>query len=218
VTPKQAFDEMIKGQVGPFLREAGFTGSAGNWTRTVDLGDMELINFQRSRDAVTTFVNLAVMPKAWWELMKFTLDNPSAKPNFSYGVWNERMARSPHPLYAKTIACAWSIQDEAAARTAGDDMCAQFSAHALPAMARLVDRPNLLAYLRTGEGGGPGRRPRPLALAVLLSEYGPSAELDEVLARTIAFAGSDRETCELRERQVAWIQERSRSIATPAGM
>jgi hypothetical protein len=70
---------MVRQQVGPVLRAAGFTGSAPTWRLRSGRGDFAVVNLAGSRwntaDEVRFDVNLALVPQPWWQFStRFLLD------------------------------------------------------------------------------------------------------------------------------------------------
>ncbi len=177
----EAFRLMLRDRIGPALREAGFKGSSPTWTFTASRGDLALVNVQRSRwsppGEVRFAVNLSVLPEPWWRWCQQAglAGAPSSKPKEYHGLWRHRLRpRSPSVTAPGTAGGWWIVRDAASAAAAADDVIAGLRDEALPTLMRLTDRQELLAEVR---GGGFIQGP----VAVLLSDEGPSTELDAVL-------------------------------------
>jgi hypothetical protein len=179
VTLVTSYRELLRDQVGPALRRCGFAGSNGRWTlRDPVSGDLAIVQAQGSKgntaDEVMFFVNLAVVPLPWW---RYTVDlyaHPG-EPKEYHGVWRKRVERPGPEAVGRD---EWRFTDATSAHAVGARVADLLTTTGVPLLRRYLDRSALLDHLRTRDvtrltGGEP--------LAVVLSDAGPSAELDAVL-------------------------------------
>lgn len=207
-----AYRGLLRDQVGPALRRCGFAGSSGRWTlRDPASGDLAIVQAQGSKwnsaDEVTFFVNLAVVPEPWW---RYTVDlyPEKGEPKEYHGVWRDRLERpGPEPIGRDE----WRFTDAAAAQTVGAQVADLLTATGVPLLRRYLDRSAVLDYLRTRDtsrmtGGEP--------LAVMLSDAGPSAELDAVLGALAAALTPDSSPSLRRkvQRLVDWTTAHAASV------
>jgi hypothetical protein len=203
-----AFTEMSARQVAPMLRSKGFRGSTGTWTRTSADGDCAIVNLQKSKwntaYEVAFTVNLSLVPKPWfeWQQNEYGL-GASAKPREEHGLWRERLKPSAG---LSEDGHFWLIRDAASASACGADVTAQLESTGLPRLTRLLDRDTLLGAIRA-EDFGYTKMSGLMPLALVLSDYGPGAELDA----TIKGLGSDPkwQHWKLKDDFVTWVHERA---------
>lgn len=199
-----SYRELLRDQVGPSVRRCGFTGSSGRWTlRDPTSGDVAVVQAQGSRwnsaEEVTFFVNLAVVPQPWWRYM-VDLYAHSGEPKEYHGVWRDRLERpGPEPVGRDE----WRFTDAISAHAVGAQVADLLTTTGVPLLRRYLDRSTVLDYLRTRDtsrlsGGEP--------LAVVLSDAGPSAELDTVLETLVASLTPDSSLALQRkvERLLDW--------------
>jgi len=199
-----SYRELLRDQVGPALRRCGFAGSSGRWTlRDPASGDLAIVQAQGSKwnsaDEVTFFVNLAVVPQPWW---RYTVDlyAHTGEPKEYHGAWRDRLERpGPEPVGRDE----WRFTDAASAQAVGAQVADLLTTTGVPLLRRYLDRSTVLDYLRTRDtsrlsGGEP--------LAVVLSDAGPSAELDTVLEILVASLTPDSSLALQRkvERLLDW--------------
>jgi hypothetical protein len=213
VTAIDDYKAMLKDQVGPALRGAGFKGSAGNWRLAADNGDLVIVEAQSStmttKDRVLFTINLAAVPAPWVAFKHDGYDLPKILHAY-HGVLGERL----HALRGGVSRGGegwWEVTDALSAAVCGTDINQQLVTNAFPVMRRLLDRRQLIAALKTGAMGIPGSRGRaPInyyALAILLAEDGPSADLEAALA---AVAADRRPVIHAHnERVLAWARSRA---------
>jgi hypothetical protein len=179
-----SYRELLRDQVGPSLRRCGLAGSGGQWTlRDPASGDVGIVEAQGSKwnsaDEVTFFVNLAVVPLPWWRYM-VDLYGHSGKPKEYHGVWRDRLERpGPEPVGRDE----WRFTDAASAHAVGTQVADLLTTTGVPLLRRYMNRSAALEYLRTRD---PSRLTGGEPLAVVLSDAGPSAELDSVLETLVA--------------------------------
>src|SRR4051794_27030330 len=111
---------MLKQQIGPLLRGTGFKSAASTWRLQSARGDVALINLQTSRwnadDEIRFYVNLAIVPAAWWEFLSQQLDKPPSTPRESHGLLRRRLdPPKAHP----PLRHGWLVHDAHSARTCG---------------------------------------------------------------------------------------------------
>jgi uncharacterized protein DUF4304 len=198
---------MLRDRISPALRSAGFRRSGTTWTHTAPNGDRAIINVQSSRMSSASeaifIVNLAALPEPWWSWQQHLLGERARTPKEYDGLWRDRLhARAEVHNRGDRW---WSVRDSRSAERCADDVLAQLADTALPRLHELLDRVAMLAAVRNGQlGFGPVYTLAPLA--VLLADQGPSAELDELIARLAAEPDPARHTHNRRLR--SWIQQR----------
>jgi hypothetical protein len=102
------------------------------------------------------------------------------------------------------------IRGQEDARRCAPDVIGQLVDTAVPRLKQLLDRDTLLATVRARDFGSRGPHDPSTAIAVLLSDRGPSAELDELLDRR-AKANELRSPRVQDDRFIAWIRRRVES-------
>ncbi|MDH2415261.1 DUF4304 domain-containing protein [Nocardioides sp. CER19] len=186
-TVQAALKAALRDVVGPAAREHGFKGSVPNWRRNTDLGDWAIVNVQTSqyssRESLRCVVNLSLAPQpwlAWTEARQGPLPKSLGE---SYGLYRERLhpSGSPAGVYAW-----WEVNDPDDAPDVAADIQCQLEQVGWPTLERLLDRTAMVEQVRAGDLGFAKREFHGVffarAEAVLLSDYGPSAELDEQLS------------------------------------
>lgn len=83
-TAQEVYTEMLANRISPFMREQGFTGSQGKYSLRSP-GYWVLAGFQRSaystRSEVTFTINLLVVSRAEWELLRQERPELSESPS-----------------------------------------------------------------------------------------------------------------------------------------
>ncbi len=203
------FRLMLRDRIGPALREAGFRSSLPTWTLTASRGDRALVNVQRSRwsppGEVEFTVNLSVLPAPWWRWWQQvgSAGAPSKEPKEYHGLWRDRLRPGSPSVSAPDKVGWWIVRDAASAVAAAADVVTGLQDNALPTLKRLTDRQQMLAEVR-----GPGFNLAPLA--VLLSDEGPSAELDAVLAEMAT--GEDEDMRLIYAPMIPWCRENASKV------
>jgi hypothetical protein len=95
VTGKEAYAAMLRDVISPRLRAVGFTGSSGSYVWPSETHWIQ-VGFQKSRsgtvDDVKFTVNLTVMSKVDWELVRGSYSGSGARPaptaNYAEGWWD----------------------------------------------------------------------------------------------------------------------------------
>lgn len=109
------------------------------------------------------------------------------------------------------FAQSWPLPDDPdAMRAVAEELCRQLDTVGLPTVEPFLDRDRLLEHLRQQASIG---QAKPI-LAFVLSDHGPSTELDHVLADLPLSCEPD--DVELRTSQVAWVRNRLRGIQETA--
>jgi Domain of unknown function (DUF4304) len=214
VTAQDELKVAMRTLVGPWLRSRGFKGSGNTWRLKSDRGDFAIVNVQTSqfstRDELTFAVNMAVAPEPWlsWNAFrtypgtdpKYLLRPNPSKPR-AEGVWAGRL----QPGGNKPGSEWWIVSDESTAIAAANDVILQLDRAGLPWLRRLLDREAITELVRTSDGDGFWCN-RYLTLAVLLSDEGPSDDLDQALV-----AANDPESpigAHTQDELQAWSRER----------
>jgi hypothetical protein len=171
-------------RVGPALRSAGFKGSAPTWTLTNAAGDRAIVNVQSSdastRHEVRFTVNTAVVPLVWWRWTRHQAGGSgSSLPKEHDGLWRDRL-RARRQQAAGRLDW-WSVSDAASAWRAADDVVGQLLGGVIAELERLLQPGAMIEAAKTGRMGYTTYDTRG-ALAVLLTDSGPSDELRNLLA------------------------------------
>jgi hypothetical protein len=187
VTALDDLNDALREIVGPFLRKEGFRGSGQTWRLKAPNCDVAVVSVQRSkfstRDHVQCLVALAVVPEVWWQWER---DSPggatSTQPSTAHAFYIEGLG----PKGTAEARPWWHVTRGTDAELAALDMVTQLRETGLPALRHLLNREAMIDALRSGDFGEAPRFER--ALAVLLSDYGPSPELEQLLTRIEASA------------------------------
>ena len=201
--------------VAPSLRDAGFRGSGQTWRLASAGGDVAVVNVQLSQwntDAeATAYLNLAVLPAAWWAWLRESGAAGGEQPGEVHGLYRARL--EPLPTH-RGAPGGWECWDEVSARLAARDMRSRLlSSDGLPAVRRLLSPERFTQALRDGQAGvlSGSRGWCDVGLAVLLSDVGGD-ELDEVCDRLLATDGP-RPWREHAAAVVRWARARARAQA-----
>lgn len=150
------------------------------------------------------------MPRPWYEWFQREYGHRSSRKIREYdGLWRDRLHPSQRVPQGGTE--FWLIKSEADATACGADVAAQLIRAGLPRLSALLDRDQLLRAIRAGNFGFM-KMPPDKALAIMLSEEGPSVELDVVIG---SLEGSQWDRWKGRDDFVTWIRERSARPARP---
>lgn len=193
--------------VGPYLRSQGFKGSGSSWRRWTELEDCAVISVQGLRwntsDEASCIINLGVVPKPWleWEQHHFGRPINPKTMHASIGCWCDRIGSTLSTDRGKGERW-WQIRDRDSAVAAADNMVERLGQVALPTLDRLLERDRMLDAVRSGESGFLNVEARNRRFAVLLSEHGPSPELDGVLGRLASEGNQATDEC------VKWVRAR----------
>jgi Domain of unknown function (DUF4304) len=182
-TAQEALKAVLRDRVGPVLRSAGFEGSAPTWTLANAAGDRAIVNvqssFTSSRSEVWFTVNTAVVPLAWWRWTNYRHGKSESRAAKEYdGLWRMRVdARRQQALIRPEW---WSVTDIASAERAADDVVEQLRDEVIGGLQRLLEPGVMLTVARSGQIGKVKFDTRG-AMAVLMTERGPSDELQALL-------------------------------------
>lgn len=192
VDAKASLKRAIADTVVPLLRANAFKGTSPTWVRTNDRGDAAVVNVQQSpwntREEVSFYVNLAVVPEPWRAWMAAKESKPVGRTVKEYdGLWRARL--DPTPVVGGPPG-SWRVTDASTAAAAARDVSRRLLDAGLPALERSMDRTTMLDALRDGTLNGIYRAGwesyRGKALVVLLADSGPSPELDSAIASLCA--------------------------------
>lgn len=196
-------DILIRDVVAPLMGERGYKRSGRSFRFDTDSWNGAFVGFQESRlgrHDLEFYVNMTVDFAARREWM-FGYEDDHKKANELDGLWRTRLA-VPGKLWMQEVHL-WEFNPEDMAAV---DLFRTTLSAALDRLEYLTVPSNMVQALR--------RHELPIAeielpseqhaVALLLSEEGPSAELEEVLAKLEADHG--------RDEFVTWVRQR---IATP---
>jgi hypothetical protein len=216
--PRKARDVLYNRYVNPLMLELGFLRERRIYRRFNGLGDCVLVEFQVSqwigRDAYAFYVVPTVAPRAWMEW--YTAQGVAVnfdKPNQTSGL-EERLA-VPNPV-ASTRPDLWIIDTVESAHIVGVEL-AEALRPWLRELVGMLDRDLFVERLRERDDYPFGSRSgRDAVLAMLLSDWGMTDELEALLAkdeeqfRTRAVASDDEEQATAAGSPFAkWIRERA---------
>jgi hypothetical protein len=213
MTAQEDLKIVLRDIVSPAARTGGFKGSGTTWRRTNDLGDWAIVNVQSSswstRDSLRCVVGVALAPKPWLDWQQQSLGRlPRSIPE-NLGLYRQRL----HPTGSPDDTDAWwEIDGSGSAQTAAEDMVERLNADGWPFLSRLLDRSAMIQQIRDGELGHVRRSFGyrgyfARAEAVLLSERGPSDELEALL--TVAVDDAMPAQREHAEAFAEWVRMRA---------
>lgn len=206
---QQSFEKMSNEQVAPMLRSEQFAGSRGTWSKRSAHGDWAIVNLQKSRwntsDRVAFTVNLSVVPEPWfaWQAKQYGFAS-TKKPREENGLWRDRL----HPSAGLSEdGQFWVVSDAATALACGEDVIGQLQNFGIPHLLKLLDREALMDAIRA-EDFGYMKMSRLIPLVVMLSESGPSEELDQAISSLESNLPGFRDW-KLKGEFVTWARERA---------
>jgi hypothetical protein len=206
MTGRTSFRAMISAHVGPFLHARGYAGTASVWRRANQYGDSVGVQFYRKESEF--FTEIGMVPGALWQYFRHDgTVKPDAEPDVLVGLLRSRIRRDPAGLPPRQamFAQSWPLHDDPdAMRAIAEELCRQLDTVGLPTVEPFLDRDRLLEHLRQRASTG---QVKPI-LAFVLSDHGPSAELDSVLADLPISCEPD--DVDLRTSQVTWVRNRLR--------
>jgi hypothetical protein len=213
-TVQAALRAALRDVVGPSARAHGFTGSAPNWRTSNALGDWAVVNVQSSayntRQSLRCVVNLSLAPDPFIAWTARGHARPKV-PGEGYGLFRQRL----HPAGTPAgVDGWWQVNHPDEAAVAAADIRTQLEVDGWPVLRRLLDRDQLMAQVRAGDLGHMKRKPVDVffarAAALLLSDAGPSAELDEQLAHALEHTPDKHR--EHAESFDAWVRRRAAGL------
>lgn len=136
-----AYNAMLKDVIGSRLRELGFHGSAGVYTRP-DPTHFIRIGFQKSvygsRQHVKFTLNISAINKAGWERTRaekgYLPKEPSASRYYGHEHWQRRIGQ----LMPQGSEPWWELTPNADMTAVARDVLSAIETHALPAIAAAV--------------------------------------------------------------------------------
>jgi len=164
------------------------------------------VNLQKSKwntaDEVEFTINLALMPKPWfeWHQMQYRLPE-SSKPRVHDGLWWDRLSPNPELSMDGEF---WRIIDRATAETCAADAVDRLDRVGIPRLLELLDRDSLMRAIRVGDFGFDKGSPS-MPLAILLSDSGPGPELEEAIAKL----EPELVGWKLKDQFVSWVRDRA---------
>ncbi|GII25592.1 DUF4304 domain-containing protein [Planosporangium mesophilum] len=204
---RNAFHAMLDKRIDPVLRSAGFRRSSGTWRLTAAHGDIAVVNVQKSQwtstDEVPFFVNLAVLPAAWWEYCsQIFLQGCRVAPLESDGLLRRRL--DPPEDRPTPVRGGWQVHDATSAGACGLVLSEQLDRVAIPELRAMLDRDHLFEFIRSGaEGWWVTGKPQ-LAMAYVIVDRGLRAQLGEILD---AFDSAPNSSYDVA--QSAWLRRRA---------
>jgi len=187
--------------VGAALKPRGFTRTGSMLRIANDLGDIGLLQLQRSRMSdgprLYYYVEMGVLPLAWADWVRTT---GRARPDASDGLWTQRLSGPSAEQFEVTP----RMSAEASAAYVLERLDAE------PLMFELLDREVFLAKAR--RGGFTGMHRPELARLCLLLDFADDAAIDaelKELTRVPSPPGS------LKFRFIAWgmaYRERQQAV------
>lgn len=166
------------------------------------------MNLQKSKwnrsDEVAFTVNLAIVAAPWfdWDAHRGLVKRDSKLREY-HGLWREWLNPSPSASEDREF---WIVRDEASAEASGVDVATKLADAGLPRLNSLLNRAELMTAIRAGDFGMFKIPPLP-PLAVMLSDSGPSPELDRVLADLNTVPGWA--AWDLKDDFVNWVRQRA---------
>ncbi len=188
MTMQKALKDALRDILGPEARAHGYKGTAPTWRKSTSLGDWAIVNVQSSKANTAQYakctINLSLVPEAAWDWQRHRIPGLPPIPAESHGLFRERL--QPAGSFGH-VERWWEMRSIEEARAAVGDMVAQLRENGWPVLDLLLDRDELLARVQKQDLGffkGPGHEAYfSHAEALLLSDRGPSAELDQALRR-----------------------------------
>ncbi|WP_426562463.1 hypothetical protein ACPPVT_17450 [Angustibacter sp. McL0619] len=170
-------DQVVRDRVAPVLKDAGFKRKGRAFWLASPSGDYAVVAVSAFKLAVHDaefFVDFAVTPKAYLDFVNRNGDAQGAPG----GLWTDRLQVPGKQTIAMRDHWSFDLDDDAT----GEQLTTLLR-QVVPSLIRLLDRRNLLAYVRE-----PSTRmqeiwirPREAAVALLLADDGPSAELEQLV-------------------------------------
>ncbi|HCT75294.1 MAG TPA: hypothetical protein DGT23_01600 [Micromonosporaceae bacterium] len=215
VSAVDLYKAMLRDQVGPALRVHGFRGSSKLWIKVdAGSGDYAIVQAQSSTASLASEVrfaiNLAVVPVPWWQWQQERFG--SKTPREYDGLWHARL--TPHLSSGKRGGDRWwQLSDAASADACGREVIALLAEVGLPWLGRLLHRPTLIDLARQHDPAI-SEPIKEVALPVLLSDEGPSPELDDALQQlqTVVDANPRLDRAAF-DGLAQWIRDRASSKA-----
>lgn len=214
VTVQVALRSALRDVIGPAARAHGFQGSAPNWRKVSDRGDWAIVNVQSSRyssaESLRCVVNLSLAPEPWLAWTVATRGPLPKQLPESYGMYRKRLLPTVTP---SGVDGWWEVNHPDEAPGVVADIARQLGETGWPTLERLLDRQSMLDQVRAGDLGFVQREHHGVlvawAHALLVSDHGPSDELDEQLAYALQHTTDSQREDDLRFD--AWVRRRAES-------
>ncbi|MGH8879343.1 MAG: DUF4304 domain-containing protein [Stackebrandtia sp.] len=216
MTAQIALREALRDIVGPAAREHGFKGSGTNWRRSNESGDWAIVNVQSSsfssREHLRCVINMSVAPRPWLDWQENNLGRRPKTISESLGLYRSRL----HPTGSEPGADTWwEVTGPGDAGLVARDMADRLAADGWTFLTALLDRERMIAQIRNRDLGMiRGQKWTGLlarAEAVMLSDHGPSHDLDRLLEVEVTEATPPQR--DNAERFADWVRNRA-TIAT----
>lgn len=213
MSAQSALKSALKRIVGPVVREAGYKRSGNTWRRVNERGDWAIMNVQSSSwstsEELRCIINISVAPQPWlvWTSHLSGQEMPTA-PKEASGLYRNRIHPTGSPAHEDTW---WTIRNESDAEAAATDMVEKITVEALPILANLLDRSNLVESLRKKDLGMIHGADWDLyfmqAEAILRADEGVSSQLESILKNIDQQAGAKLQSNV--ESLVTWVRSRA---------
>lgn len=196
MSAQSALKSALKKIVGPVVQDAGYKGSGNTWRRVNERGDWAIMNVQSSSwstsEELRCIVNISVAPQPWlaWTSHLSGQEMPTA-PREASGLYRNRIHPTGSPSHEDIW---WTIRNESDAEAVAADMVERITVEALPILANLLDRSNLVESLRKKDLGMIHGANWDLyfmqAEAILRADDGMSSQLENILKNIDQQSGS----------------------------
>jgi|ERR1700712_161309 len=207
----------------PVMRAHEFKGSAPSWRRTAPNGDCAIVNVQTmgtgSFDERCCIVHIAVVPVPWlqWIRSQYVGDPPKAI-SYGEGLYSDSLGPTKPRNLAEERGRLWVVDSSDSVRSAVADMAQQLITTGLPICIRLLERANMIATIKDGNLGfvhsdGPSEFLERV-LAIVISDDGPSTELDGLLRRIKAHERKYGITDAILQNMIDFARARSNPTRT----
>ena len=179
-------DELLKRQVTPVLREAGFKRSGANYRLAAENGDVAIVDVRRwtTDPAVDGFqMSLSVSPLPYVEWLNRDRPERMARPRGrEHSMLQWTLAPPPEcHLVPDATNTVWALAGEADVDAVGD-VLRRMLADDVPGLVSLFDREKLCATIQERYADFNVPPERHVAQAILRSAEGPAEEVERLLA------------------------------------
>jgi hypothetical protein len=193
----KALDQVLRDRIAPVLKEAGFSRKGRLFWLESAAGDRAFVSFgafKLGQHDAEFFVDVGVLPTVYADFVTRDGDGVAG------GLWTDRLQVPGKQTLAMRDHWSFDAGDDAAAQTLTESV-----RQVLPKLVHLLDRANLLAYVRDASTRPQEIKiqPREDAVTLLLADQGPSAELEQRLAALEATDPDDVLVAFIRKRLAA---------------
>lgn len=138
-----------------------------------------------SRDHLRCVINLSLAPRPWLDSYEHRLGRLPEAISENLGLYRGRLHPTGSPAGVDTW---WDVNGPQDAADAVADMAARLEVDGWPFLTKLLDRKEMLGQIRAGDLGDIRGAKAYLARAeaAMLSDDGPSAELERLLAVSVS--------------------------------